>query len=284
VYTEVPATTGIPSYGIFSSVATTFSTGSGPDYAGYFSGDVFTTASSYYTSDKNLKKDIKTIGNSMDIINKLNPVTYNFNTESNKTINLPKEKQYGFISQEVKEILPEFTKVGIEPAKFDKEGNEIASQKEILGLNYNGFIAILTKGIQEQQVQIETQKKINEEQQKQIEEMKSIIQSIVNNGSESKITNSQQVDLSDKNVIVLNQNVPNPFAESTVINYNVPNSFSKAQIMFTTSDGKVIKTIDITEKGEGRLNVFANDLSNGIYIYSLIIDGKMVETKKMMKQ
>ena len=47
--------------------------------------------------------------------------------------------------------------------------------------------------------------------------------------------------------------------------------------------GKVLRIVDIKEKGPGQLHVFAPNLSNGTYIYSLIIDGKVVETKKMVK-
>jgi hypothetical protein len=84
--------------------------------------------------------------------------------------------------------------------------------------------------------------------------------------------------------VVLDQNVPNPFAESTVIGYNLPSDFTKAQIIFTNSEGHVIKAVDITEKGKGSLNVFANDLTHGVYTYSLIVDGQNLETKKMIKE
>jgi hypothetical protein len=40
----------------------------------------------------------------------------------------------------------------------------------------------------------------------------------------------------------------------------------------------------ITAKGKGQLNVYANDLTNGIYSYTLIVDGKVFDTKKMIKQ
>jgi hypothetical protein len=112
-----------------------------------------------------------------------------------------------------------------------------------------------------------------------------MIQSIATAQTSGSATqpNSQAVSLSDKNVIVLNQNVPNPFAESTVITYNVPMDFNKAQINFTTNDGTIIKTVDVISKGEGRLNVFANDLTNGSYIYSLVVDGKVIDTKRMVK-
>ena len=91
------------------------------------------------------------------------------------------------------------------------------------------------------------------------------------------------VELSNKNIVVLDQNVPNPFADQTVINYYLPDNFTKAQIIFLDQSGKLIKTVDLTEKGKGSLNVFANDLTNGVYTYSLIVDGQTMETKKMVK-
>ena len=90
------------------------------------------------------------------------------------------------------------------------------------------------------------------------------------------------IRLSDKDVIVLNQNVPNPFAEQTTITYNVPEKYNFAQIIFSTIEGKIIKAVDITKKGKGQLNVFANDLSSCFYTYSLVVDGKVIDTKKMV--
>ena len=42
-------------------------------------------------------------------------------------------------------------------------------------------------------------------------------------------------------------------------------------------------TVDIKEKGQGRIVVYGSNLSSGIYTYTLLIDGKVHETKKMMK-
>lgn len=96
-------------------------------------------------------------------------------------------------------------------------------------------------------------------------------------------TTQTDVELNNKNIVVLNQNVPNPFAEQTTISYFLPDNIIRAQIIFSDQSGKIIKTIDLTDKGRGMLNVFANDLTNGIYTYSLIIDGQTIETKRMVK-
>ena len=104
------------------------------------------------------------------------------------------------------------------------------------------------------------------------------------NGSVTDGTSAPtDVQLSNRNSIILNQNVPNPFAESTVITYSVPATVQRAQIHFYDMNGILINSVDITERGEGQLNVYGNDLSSGIYTYSLVADGKVVSTKKMMK-
>ncbi len=45
-----------------------------------------------------------------------------------------------------------------------------------------------------------------------------------------------------------------------------------------------MKTMLITQHGEGSLSVYASNLSTGIYSYSLLADGKLIDTKKMVCQ
>jgi hypothetical protein len=90
--------------------------------------------------------------------------------------------------------------------------------------------------------------------------------------------------LEKNNIVILGQNTPNPFNESTQISYYIPKQFTKAQLLFTGSAGEVVKIIEIKNTGNGKINVFAGDLSSGLYTYTLIIDGKTIETKKMVKQ
>ena len=97
-------------------------------------------------------------------------------------------------------------------------------------------------------------------------------------------TSSIDVELKDGQNIVLEQNTPNPFAEQSTINYFLPDNVVKAQMLFYNIQGKLIQSVELTEKGKGSLNVFAQDLSNGIYTYTLVVDGKVFETKKMVKQ
>jgi hypothetical protein len=90
-------------------------------------------------------------------------------------------------------------------------------------------------------------------------------------------------DIELANNAVLYQNAPNPFGEGTTIKYFVPDN-ANAQIVFYDDYGNQIKAYNIAENGMGQLNVEASNLSAGMYSYSLIISGKIIDTKKMIRQ
>lgn len=91
--------------------------------------------------------------------------------------------------------------------------------------------------------------------------------------------NRISVELSSTQVIVLEQNVPNPFAEQTSISNYIPEGYRSAQMIFTDMHGHVIKTAEVNS-GYGTVTMFASNLSTGQYSYTLVVDGKTVETKK----
>jgi hypothetical protein len=69
-----------------------------------------------------------------------------------------------------------------------------------------------------------------------------------------------------------------------VINFSIPASVAKAQMHFYDGNGRLIQTLEIAERGLGAVTVFGSDLSSGTYTYTLVADGAVVATKKMMKQ
>jgi hypothetical protein len=92
-----------------------------------------------------------------------------------------------------------------------------------------------------------------------------------------------QVALSNQTKIILNQNDPNPFAENTTIKYFIPENVNAAQLLFYNNTGTIFKTIDIFEKGQGSILIYGSNLTSGIYTYTLLADGKVMETKRMVK-
>ena len=78
------------------------------------------------------------------------------------------------------------------------------------------------------------------------------------------------------------QNTPNPFSEETRISYTIPQSVSEAMICIYDMNGTQIERIDITERGSSSVVIEAGKLNAGMYLYSLIADGNIVDTKRMV--
>jgi Chaperone of endosialidase len=258
-----------------------------PSYAGIFEGKVSATA--YITSsDRDLKKNINDLGDAMTIINKLKPKIYEFRTDGKAAfMNLPPGRHYGLIAQELEEVLPTLVSdvVNEVPAKASEvisknpsiqddkisslqpqKGHQIEKMEKMTtkGVNYMELIPIMIKAIQEQQQKMD-------DQQKQIEELKNQL---------NKLAQPKNPNTSLNNII-LDQNTPNPFDHSTSIHYAIPPGFPSAQLWITDYSGKTIKKVDIAS-GSGTINLDGSFLSSGNYNYSLIIDGKVTQTKKMI--
>ena len=81
--------------------------------------------------------------------------------------------------------------------------------------------------------------------------------------------------------VVLKQNSPNPFKENTVIQYYIPKESKEAIIVIFDLKGDLMKEVPL-QLGFGRLEVFAPDLIAGIYSYSIVVNGEVLDTKKMV--
>lgn len=92
--------------------------------------DLHVTGNIYQYSDLNLKQNIQVLSNCLQIVNKLNPVTYNFknNKKNNKKIN-----QYGLIAQELEQVIPDL----------------VVQVDGIKRVNYSKLIPFLIGAIQE---------------------------------------------------------------------------------------------------------------------------------------
>ena len=80
---------------------------------------------------------------------------------------------------------------------------------------------------------------------------------------------------------VLYQNTPNPFNESTVIRYTLPEGTEKASIMIYNMNGEQLKVYGGLQ-GNSQLEINGHALKAGMYLYSLIVNGKEIDTKRMI--
>ncbi len=124
-------------------------------YAGYFSnGDLFCTgavfgSSSSTFSDKNIKTNINTIVNSMEVINKLRAVSYKYDNTYAPQLTLDGNTNYGFIAQEVAAIVPELVKTTTVFSGYDSLGNAVGADVSLKALNYDAIIPFAVGAIQE---------------------------------------------------------------------------------------------------------------------------------------
>jgi hypothetical protein len=244
-------------------------------------------------SDGRVKKNIKENVPGLVFINKRQPITYNLDLdaadkiiqkqrikdENGKAVQPPlaeldsrKAKEQiaytGFIAQEVEKAARSlnYDFSGVDAAKNDKD---------LYGLRYADFVAPLVKAVQELS-------KMNDDKDSVIQQQNIKINDLQNQINELKtmiVSSSSSTIISSAS---LQQNIPNPFTHTTNIDYSLPQKFTSSQIVITDKNGSAIKAINISGSGKGNVNVDASTLASGAYQYSLIVDGRLIDTKQMI--
>lgn len=283
-------------------------------YAGYFVGNTVITAGSLWPSDSTLKHNITSLDLATDsLMQLLTPVSYEYNQTGNASrLNLATGTKFGFLAQQVEQYFPTAVQMVTHPAEFDSLGNEIAPSFQYKAVDMSQLIPVMMSDLQRKSVIIQNQNSTINDLNNNVQSLETQVndlnnrltqlenclsgilpllcqlsqQAIQNNtpAQQEEVRAQLSVRLANKEAIILDQNVPNPFAEQTVINFSIPATVQKAQIHFYDSNGKIIQSVDVVERGLGSLTVFGADLSTGIYTYTLVADGQIVATKRMMKE
>jgi len=226
----------------------------------------------FINSDKRFKKQIKRIDSPLTRLHRVNGVSYAFKNQEFAARNFTKRRTLGLIAQEVEKVFPMLV-------KEDEEGYK--------AVNYDGLIPVLIEATKEQQQLIDLQKETLTtqsqqlaDQQQQINELKGVVDKLLAARTAPQKTNNYTLPLLQK--ARLGQNQPNPFNETTLIDYYLPENVQTASIQVTSLSGQVLGAVQILEKGQGQVNIQAQTYPTGTYNYSLIVDGRVVETKKMV--
>jgi hypothetical protein len=228
-------------------------------------------------SDASLKNNVQDLQNALDIVNSLRGVSYQWN-QNNTSFQFDSTEHIGYIAQEVDTVDNRLTYL---------------DSDSLLHVDYNKVVPIITEAIQElNQIRIEQDSLIYSLNDR-LTQLENCINNLnlcsneasylTNPNSSLSMKNELSLDLKNTPSIILNQNVPNPFAEKTIINMEIPSTVKSAQLLFYNSEGKLIQTLVIDERGSTNVTVYANDLTSGIYTYTLISDGEVVGSKKMVK-
>lgn len=161
-----------------------------------------------------------------------------------------KNKHYGLIAQELQKIYPDLV---------------IESQDGYLAINYLEIIPLLIRSVQELKSELDATKGSNAPIQK----------------VQTRSTDEEATDM-DAIVTTLYQNTPNPFTESTLIQCDVAEEVIKADLYVYDMNGKQITVYAITERGATNITIEGRSLEAGMYLYALIADGQVIDTKRMI--
>lgn len=235
-------------------------------YAGLFNGETkvlgdFTATNVYTSSDVRLKDNISDISEgesatSLDKLMNVNVIKYNLKEEAfgsdscNKSEKVEKATSlvhFGVSAQELQEIYPNLVKDG---------------QDGYLAVNYTELVPVLIRSIQELK--------------QELDEMKG--------GGDSRQTRSvsfgdSEIKTSAKNVLY--QNTPNPFKELTTIRFSLADETKDAAICIFDLTGKLLKRVAVSSS-VGSISVNSWELGEGMFLYTLMVNGCEVDTKRMI--
>src|SRR5690606_23024338 len=210
-------------------------------------------------SDGRFKKDIKNDVPGLSFINQLRPVNYTLDENAiARFLGVPDSliqktqpsRQSGFIAQEVDAIVK---RSGYNFSGIEKPQND----KDHYAIRYAEFVVPLVKAVQELSMEVESLKE-------QLALSKSIAGAAPAMGA------------------ILFQNSPNPFTADTEIRISLPDNSRSATLSVYNLEGRQLKTISVKDRGEVILKISGNELQPGMYLYSLIVDGEIVDTKRMI--
>ena len=156
---------------------------------------------------------------------------------------------FGFIAQEIQELFPDIVYEG-------------ASGDGYLSVSYSEIIPVLVRAIQELRAELSETRKaagIGDENVTPVEA-----------AAMRGVTTE------------LFQNDPNPFKEKTVIACTVAERVRSAMLYVYDMQGKQIAEYPVDGRGKTSVTIEGGSLDAGMYLYSLIADGKVVDTKRMI--
>jgi trimeric autotransporter adhesin len=252
-------------------------------------------------SDGRYKQNIQQNIPGLAFINKLKPITYtldisgienklheNQKPPSSKNggapenfLNDPRVKQSmqeksaifysGFIAQDVEKAADSlgYNFSGIDKPKY--------ANQSFYGLRYGDFVVPLVKAVQELSLSSNQKDSTINSLQEKVDSM----QTQINEIRAMLLSKNQSSGLSIPGA-TLDQNVPNPISNSTTIAYGLPQGTSSAQMQISDMTGKILQTISLSGVGRNTLTLDTSSYASGTYCYSLLINGQLAGTKKMV--
>ncbi len=224
-------------------------------------------------SDKRLKTNINNFKYGLDEVLQLRPVSYQYNGKAG--FRNAGQNQVGLVAQDLQKVAPEL--VSTFTHEEEDAESKVISSEDYLMISESSIKYMLVNAVKEQQEIIEAQ----DEKIATLEERLAKIEAALNGGTINTDINRQDIQL-DGGGAYLEQNQPNPFNNNTLINYSVPADINDAVVNVFDAKGQLIHSERIAQAGKGQIQIKAGTIAAGTYSYSLVVDGNIVDTKRMV--
>lgn len=261
-----------------------------------YDGQLYSKYGLLTTSDSICKENISELEPTMSKIRRLHGVTFDYRNE------LPVQNRSAFAAEEAVEELP----MGATP-EISRQIQEEKSRKRIgllaqevervfpeavrtsydgtKGILYNDLVGVLIEGMKELQDSLAVQVLRNDQMCRELEEIKSALFALANPQSPAPKSNTSASPVNDgltQDGARLDQNTPNPFNQETEIGYRLPASANSASVCIYNLNGQQLKKypLDI-DRLTGVVTISASEFAPGMYIYSLVINNRVADSKRM---
>jgi len=156
---------------------------------------------------------------------------------------------------------------------------------ETLGMAYQNIVPVLVEAIKELNTKVEKQNNVvieNEALKAKINTLEEKFELLEKSLTTICESGCAGLDKKTTEVDVLYQSIPNPTDDIALINYYLASDKSNAEIRIYMSEGQTIETFKLdTKQGNGSVKVSLGNLASGTYLYTLIANGKVVDTKRI---
>lgn len=258
-------------------------------YAGYFDGPVKVsgnlTATSVYTqTSSRLSENVVSLNErgeetkTLDNLLAMNVIEYNMKSKlSDELFDDVNQDEAGEVRKAYEYLKKDEAKMcarrhfGIEAEELQKIYPDLVLEGPdgSLAINYVEMVPLLLRSIQELKQELDevTYNNVQKARRNDI-------------GYDDEQTSSMDAEVATSGNR-LYQNTPNPFTERTEIHFSLAENAQNAYIYVFDMTGKMLKQIPV-EASMQSVTINGYELSAGIYLYSLAVNGQEIDTKRMI--
>ena len=253
-------------------------------YAGYFAGPVYvsgnmTVPNMFTATDSRLSDNLVSLSErdnsgkaTLENVLNMNVVEYNLKSRISEEMSddIAPEKaeeirtSYEYLKKKDEEMASR-RHFGVNAEELQRLYPDLVleGQDGYLSVNYSELVPLLIRSIQALK--------------QELDEVKST------RPKARKSASSTEINASSVSGNILYQNTPNPFKEQTVIRFKLAEEVKDASICIFDMKGKLLKKLPISS-GMESVSIGGYELGEGMFLYSLIVNGQEIDTKKMVIQ